>query len=635
MIAVLIAAFGTLALRYLPVLRVAENWLADLRIAHLTPFELQPDNLIILAITEETLATLDYRSPIDRGLLVDIVRELERRDAALIGIDLLFDQPTETRKDAAFFAALQDSSVPIVVAWAEARDGLTQGQIEHLENSLVGMRRGLTLVKKDRDDGKVRAVLLRRSRKGQETPGFATAMAEVLGAPVPRGRILDLRYRKGPHPETPAFKMYPAHLLSVLPRDWFTGRVVLLGTDLALEDRHTTPLSLWSKRTMPGVEIHAHALVQLLEDTPGYELHTRYLFFVLLACAVAGMATALSRLVMWQKGMVIVLATIIIWSGGFVLFLDQQALLPLILPTAALLFGAGIELGFSWQRESKQRQFVLNAFGKYLSPRIIDQLVADPSRLRLSGEKRDMTFLFTDVAGFVSLTEQTEPDQLVSILNRYFELLTTVVLNHEGTIDKIVGDALHVMFNAPLDQDDHAERAVRCALELDERCESFRATMSTENVAFGVTRIGINSGECIVGNVGGSDRFDYTGHGDPINTAARLEGANRYIGTRICVSESTANACDETLFRPIGGLILKGKAQPIRVYEPIARTDDRISAFLRAYLDAFELLDKDVESAKSAFEELYRGYPDDPLVSFHLLRLQAGAGGTVVELSGK
>lgn len=277
---------------------------------------------------------------------------------------------------------------------------------------------------------------------------------------------------------------------------------------------------------------------------------------------------------------------------------------------------------------------VKSAFSHYLAPAVIEQLLEDPNRLALGGEKREMTFLFTDIAGFTTLSERVEPTVVVKLLNEYFDKMCSIVLDHGGTIDKIVGDALHVMFNAPTDQPDHAERAVRCALDLSVFCNDFSATQAEQSIALGETRLGINTGPAVVGNFGGTTRFDYTAYGDTINTAARLEGANKYLGTSICVSHETKTQCPDTVFRPVGRLVLKGKTEAIEVFEPLTDIDtppDKLSAYLKAY----GLMERLEAQALPVFEGLAGQFPDDRLIAYHAKRLADGETGTTIVMTGK
>jgi adenylate cyclase len=282
----------------------------------------------------------------------------------------------------------------------------------------------------------------------------------------------------------------------------------------------------------------------------------------------------------------------------------------------------------------KQRDFIRGAFSHFTSPSVVDQLVDDPGSLRPGGEKREITCLFTDIAGFTSWIEQSEPEAAVAKLNDYLDGMCRIVFDHDGTIDKIVGDALHVFFGVPLHQADHPERAIRCALELDSFGSSFAAAQRAEGVPFGGTRIGVHTGPAVVGNFGGERFFDYTAHGDTVNTAARLEGANKFLGSRLCASGNTARGCPDVTFRPIGVLVLYGKKEPVEVYEPL--TEDGSSRIdLPKYLEAYALMRDTDSSARGAFEALAAAYPEDPIAAFHAGRLAAGETGIVIKFEGK
>jgi adenylate cyclase len=205
---------------------------------------------------------------------------------------------------------------------------------------------------------------------------------------------------------------------------------------------------------------------------------------------------------------------------------------------------------------------------------------------------------------------------------------------HGGTIDKIVGDAVVGIFNAPLDQPDHAEKAVQCALAMDRISRDFIAKMNARGMKFGVTRIGINTGRAIVGNFGGSGRFDYTAHGDAINTAARMEGVNKHLGTQMCISGTTVAQCHNHFFRPVGALILKGKVESIEAFEPITEEASRTPLVAR-YLEAFELLKKADQKAKELFAALKSDFPDDALVNLHYERILGGILSSTIVLAEK
>lgn len=283
--------------------------------------------------------------------------------------------------------------------------------------------------------------------------------------------------------------------------------------------------------------------------------------------------------------------------------------------------------------EAVQLQKINDQLGRYFSPNLVRRLAENPALFRVGGERKDLSFVFTDLEGFTTLVENHDPAVVAPLLNDYLNELVQVAFKHEGTVEKIVGDALHIIFGAPVNQPDHAARAVACALELDQVAERYRQRLAAE-IPLGVTRIGVNSGSAIVGNFGSDAFFDYTAHGDAINTAARLEGANKYLGTRICVSAETASRVPGFYGRPIGILWLKGKSQGTEVFQPLSETDMDSSA-LQVYLDAYELLKNEHPAASARFTELFARYPEDRLVRFHLERLNAGYGGIKITLDGK
>jgi len=282
-------------------------------------------------------------------------------------------------------------------------------------------------------------------------------------------------------------------------------------------------------------------------------------------------------------------------------------------------------------REARDRQAAAEraylSLSRYFSPNLAQRLANDVDAIDLGGQRRDIATLFTDIASFTTLVESLEPSVLGSLLNEYLTGMTDIVFAHDGTVAKIVGDALHVLFGAPGEQADHAVRAVNCALALDEYAESFREQCHSRGVALGVTRIGAHAGPAIVGNFGGGRFFDYTAYGDTINVAARLEDANRQLGIRICISATLANKVDNFQGRPVGDLILRGKTEPMRAFEPL-RAEKFGAPETASYLDGFVKLEKGDLGAMAAFAAHVGKYPDDQLASFHLKRLLNGASGT-------
>jgi adenylate cyclase len=286
-------------------------------------------------------------------------------------------------------------------------------------------------------------------------------------------------------------------------------------------------------------------------------------------------------------------------------------------------------------REARRRQAVAERayalLSRYFSPNLAERLASDTDTIDLGGRRREIATLFTDIASFTALVETLEPDVLGSLLNDYLTGMTDLVFAHDGTVAKIVGDALHVLFGAPGEQLDHAARAIKCALALDEYAQSFRDRWTKKGIALGGTRIGVHAGPAIVGNFGGGRFFDYTAYGDTINIAARLETANKQLGTRICVSATLASKVTGFQGRPVGDLMLRGRTEALRAFEPL-RVEQFGDSATQSYLEAFSKLEAGVSTALAAFAAHVGKHADDQLASFHLKRLLNGATGTRIAM---
>jgi adenylate cyclase len=284
-------------------------------------------------------------------------------------------------------------------------------------------------------------------------------------------------------------------------------------------------------------------------------------------------------------------------------------------------------------RESRdEAERARTMLSRYFSPNVVEALARDPDYLEASGEWRDATFLFTDLANFTPLVESSPSDVIVRILKDYLDGVTETIFAHSGTVMKIIGDAVHAIFGAPVEDPDHAAHSIECALAIDAFAEGFRAKLQAEGIDLGATRIGVNTGHAIIGNFGGKRFFDYTAYGDAVNIAARLEQANKVIGTHICVSDSVIEKIANFRGRPIGTLLLKGKSQAVRCFEPL-RAEKVTEAANKTYLDAFALLEAGDPKAKQAFAALMGQYDDDALTAYHLGRLLSGDSGVEIELS--
>ena len=623
--------------RILPGVQLVENWLSDFRFTVLSKPQPVDPRIIIAAITEDTLATFPYRSPVDRSFLIKLLTHLSTSGVRAVGIDILFDQPTEPEKDEALKALIEKYPVPVVIADTASKDVLTKNQQKFLSNFHKDLITGDANLIKDVKDGTVRGLYVQRQDKEPRQLGFSAALMAALDLSVPK-QNLELAYRPPPGLGKPSFKSYPAHTIQFLPKPWLAGKIVLIGADLPLNDRHRTVFSAaigTKDGTIPGVRIHAHALSQLLDGRRAAKPSTLMRWSLLFGLAVLGMIIAMLDASIFFKSIMFVISFIALW--GLVILGYKFYSLPLPIVSSNFALAASISFGIAYlgHGDRLQKKFIQKTFSRYLSPKIVEMLIANPKAMKAGGERRELTYIFTDLQDFTSLTEKSDPEVLVKLLNEYIDGLCTIVFKHEGTVDKIIGDAMCAFFGAPIGQIDHQKIAVACALELDQFAQAFVTKKQAEGVQLGVTRIGVHSGIATIGNFGGKNFFDYTAFGDMVNTAARLESINKHLGTRICISAITADKCPGLKFRPVGNLILKGKTDALATIEPL--TDDQYGSAIdiSSYMAAFKAMEQCDGHAIDAFQRIVELNPDDRLSAFHLNRLKSGKTGIIIDLGVK
>ncbi|MFZ4382023.1 MAG: adenylate/guanylate cyclase domain-containing protein, partial [Sandarakinorhabdus sp.] len=487
----------------------------------------------------------------------------------------------------------------------------------------------------DPNDGTVRWIFAGETNPGMPL-GFARKAVKLLGIDTPNAEP-EIAWRPHPDAETPAFPIYPAHTLAFLPDEWFKGKIVLVGAVLSITDRHRTPLAVvddGDDAMMPGVIIMAHSLSQYLEGRSVNRLEPAGEIAITVLFALIGVGLGLLKRGAAFSFSVGGVCLVVYWTFAMLGYSYGVPLVPLLAPTIAMLLALWLMDVIIGRAERKQRQFIQGAFSRYVSPAVVDQLVDDPNALSIKGDRREVTFIFTDIASFTTLSEGLTSEALSEVLNAYLDGACTIILKHQGTIDKFIGDAIMAIFNAPIAQSDHAERAVKCALELDVYAEDFRKKQNAAGIPIGVTRIGIHTGFATVGNFGSSSRMDFTALGDTVNTAARTEGVNKYFGTRICVTEETVSECPNLKFRPIGDVVLKGKTKPVGLFSPVS-ADDAATNVVTDYMVAYDLLKAEDPRGIDSFQALAGQYPGDAVIAYHSRRIAAGATSSLIVLEDK
>jgi adenylate cyclase len=419
-------------------------------------------------------------------------------------------------------------------------------------------------------------------------------------------------------------------MANALPKDSLRGSLVVVGTSAqGLQDLRFSPLG----GVIPGVEIHAQALEQI---RTGHWLQRPQWASALEASVMLGGSLALCLFAWRARAIVSAIGALLFLLGlnwaGWIAFREHLLLLDAVMPSIGIAITYVLaSVARHMATEAKQR-WIQQAFARYVSPNRVAYLMSNPDALELGGRRQQCSFIFTDLTDFTGLVETNTPEAVVAYLNGYLDGLIEIAFRHEGTLDRIVGDAVAIMFSAPVPQPDHPARALKCALEMRRYAQQHAAVLREKGIAFGSTRIGVHCGEVVVGNFGGGTIFDYRAMGDAVNVAARLETLNQHLGTTMCVSGAIHEACMDVPMRAVGQVLLKGKALTIAVYEPLIDGDSNQDS---KYNSAYALLNAEDNSALEAFARLSAMRPQDALVAFHLQRLQSGERGELIVMAAK
>lgn len=597
------------------------------------------DDIVVIGLNDEALAQYSvYRTPLHRGLLADILERLIEAEARAVGFDVLFVDPTEPEHDDRLRELLVSAPMSVIVATANETNAFDEQQLAFQNEFTQGVATGHASVLTDNVDGRIRTQLpLPNGPSGD--PTFPGRIAKELGYQLPEGEFL-IDYQRGSEEGLLRFPVYPALQALTMPIQFLRDKIVLVGWMMPDDrDDHPTPMDVNGEETL-GVLIQAEKLSQLLEGRQVPTVGNLSRWLICAAAALMGLGLALVPISMFFK-LVMAIAGVVGWLV-FVIILGQKggAMLPFVAPALAWPISIGFVETFEGSRARRERQQIRDAFQHFVSPAIVKNLLDDPEKLTLHGEEREISTIFTDLQGFTALTLEVEPRLMVQLLNGYLDNMLDTVIERGGTVDKVIGDAVHACFGAPTDQPEHAQMALDCALELDRVCRNYQEEVMRDHgdllrakgVRWGETRIGLHTGRAIVGNFGSEQRFDYTAHGDSVNTAARFEGANKTLGTRICVSRATIEQCTKATARRIGMLKVAGRTSYIEALEPVLEMDDYMTRY-EAAVD--RMSENDMDAARSILRTLAEERSNDRLVRFHLERIENGASGLLIEIDKK
>lgn len=388
------------------------------------------------------------------------------------------------------------------------------------------------------------------------------------------------------------------------------GRTTLGAANLGGQtDTFPTPFSLVDHQLMPGVEIHATLienaiLRQTLREAP------RWQAWLLAAVAALLLALASQRQrILWLPVTWIGIAALLI-GGGWASFRYAGWWVPVAPALIAVTFAFLLRFFLVYITERRQRLAIRKMFTLYVPPKLVTQLEASPESLALGGSQRDVTIMFTDLAGFTTIAEAMPPQEVGKLLNAYFAAMTTIIFEYDGTLDKFIGDAIMAFWGAPIDDPQQAAHALACAVAMQQAAEKLNASFAEAGLPALSTRIGIHSGSANIGNFGSPERFSYTALGDVVNQAARMEGANKAYGTQILISEETADLAGGIVpLRRIDRVRVKGKTLPADFYTPcddpqLVQMTDRA---WQPYING------DWPAALALWQEIHAQWPKDPV----------------------
>ncbi len=555
--------------------------------------------VVILAIDEPTFQELQHTWPFPRSVHAALLKRLHDEGAAAVGLDIVFADPSTETEDAALAQAIAETGPVVLAATREKIDSSNAAlwlDVMPLQRFLdAGADAGDAGVEPD-DDFVVRRVPVARE-------GFALRLAQR--AAEARGKLPVLRHfdwigYRGPRGTFDTRSYYQALEPGLLPAGFFKNKIVLVGrsartaTELSRSqaDLFNSPFgTAGGERLFPGVELQA-TLVDNYLTGGGLRTVPEGWTLALVALLVPLLLWGNRRL--HPAGAAALAAALVaaIAGASWWLFGRFQLWWPPLLPAAAAVavYGAAALAGYAFVRRRARQTRAM--FAQYVPPAVVSRLIAQPELMRLGGEAREVTLMFTDLANFTTLSEQLSAEQTVEVLTAYFNAMTPIVHATGGTVDKFIGDAVMAFWGAPLDDPQHAEHAVTAAISMQQAMQVLVADLRARGLPPIHMRIGLHTGRVVVGNVGSEQRFSYTAIGDAVNLAARLEGANKAFGTGILLSAATAAQLPSSVaLRALDDVVVKGKTEPVRVFTPC--DDAAVRDASLAALSAFHARDWD------------------------------------------
>jgi adenylate cyclase len=625
---------------------------------------LNPDRgaqeIVVVQVDQSSLDSLAAEGitwPWPRQIYAPLLERLSQADAVFV--DIIFSEPSSygNEDDLILAASMEKTGNVVLPVFATAnKRALNEADRAFLERVSVRLAAepglslpfavtpiaplasaahggGNVMIKPDRD-GVYRRLPLLTQAAGHTLPHFV--LGHLLekqivtvdqgrlmrnGSPLPlqKGGLL-VRFSRGvtPYETVPAVDLISDAGSVRYPPSYFKGKKVLLGlTAAGLYDLKPTAVSAVSS----GVSIHAATLDALLHG--GYLRHVPaaavLLFMAIIAASVCGFVLTHTSM---RANLLLLAAMSLVAAGLPAALFAQGWYLSLIPPSAALLVSFAASSIWSYATEGRERRFVRRAFSQYMDETVVAHLLKHPELIKPGGQRRRVTVFFADIAGFTTIAEQFPPEETALILHNVLNAVSEEVIRHHGVIDKYIGDCVMAFWGAPLESLQAAGDACRAALASLKALERVNADFAARGLGAISMRVGLHTGDAIVGNLGSDRLFDFTVVGDTVNLASRLESANKYFATSIMLSEETVReAGTGFIARELGLIAVKGKLQPVRIHELLSREDeagDALVSWVDGYTRAMELFHRrDWQAARELFEAALLLQPEDAPAAYY------------------
>ncbi len=584
-------------------------------------------DILIIEIDSSSINKLG-RWPWDRKIHAEIISKICNQQPAVLGVDINFSEPSDPWSDQKLVESFKNC--PAVVLPLLAETNLTFGEIrlDSYISPIIGLRgissQGVANIILDRDGILRKSLINLLGPEGVEYYSFAKVVAEEFNKKKLPNILLDQQGKMVIN-----FSGPPGSFNSISAQEFLSGdkevsmngKIVLIGaTAPDLHDNYMVPTS--GGQPMSGVEIHANAISTIIENSFLRPVNNfwQIVIFVLL---ILGTCLFMFRLNL-IKGTIFVFVLFLLYLLSALVLFEQGYILDILYSIVSIMLTYLTVVIFRNLTDVREKRKIKKAFSRYVSPEIIEEILIDPKKLKLGGENRELSILFSDIRGFTSISEKLSAHDLVSFLNDYLSLMSDLIMEAGGVVDKYIGDAIMAFWGAPIRQDLHAENVCRTAISM---VKKLNQNISRWNEEYGFVPdigIGINSGEVIVGNIGSDKRFDYTVMGDAVNLSSRLESLTKKYKVKIIVSQFTKEAAgDSFVFRYLDKVVVKGKKIGVEIFELIGLSKE-VEEEEKKMIDKFSEAIKfyraqNWEQTIELFEKIKR---EDGLVEMYLERIQ-------------